>query len=411
MFRTATNSRIGKYLTKLIDNMYPTSTAFCIEWLKLENPQFSDSDKETINRKLNKLSQIKNGKKGIQIQDLGYFCELLNVSCEELLSATAHPITNETRATNYSFAFSKDPVYWERYIQRKDSIILNADEREKTVIDYALEFKNYELIKYLIDHNYIWFVNETQDFTSLTFGAGTKIERMPHGAFKLESELVFNDSLRTNIVSLALENKDISMLEYLHARETPDLYFCCCYTGGPGRYEDCYNPDLIQHIIQSDPSVINYFTESFKINYKGKTMPCIFPYTSQLIEQMIKCNSKHTKIALKNAVNHNKRIFETLSQMITHAFNLEYSSYPSEPKICSYSYATKYFTLYTGDFFSYMYYSTSMKNHLILCANIVQVHINSNNPEINSLIEELNQIFSDITELNQEKLLIENIKD
>ena len=38
--------------------------------------------------------------------------------------------------------------------------------------------------------------------------------------------------------------------------------------------------------------------------------------------------------------------------------------------------------------------------------NIVYITVNSDNPEINTLIDELNEIFTDITELNQDKLLI-----
>lgn len=48
-------------------------------------------------------------------------------------------------------------------MKREDKLFLNCDEYRKTVIDYALEFNNYKFIKYLLDEEYIWFVDNSKE--------------------------------------------------------------------------------------------------------------------------------------------------------------------------------------------------------------------------------------------------------
>ena len=408
MFRTASNVEIGKHLSELIDRKFKSTRKFCEEYLKLENPKISVPEKDEIDKKANKLSQIKQGKAGIQIEDLGYFSELLDISCEEILSAKEHPASNEYRYTNYNFALSDNEEYWKHFIHLDDEIILNADEYGMTVIDYAIKFENYKLLKYLIDNEYIWFVNENQNDFSDTFGAGTSIKYKSVQAYSLNTRLKYTDTLRTDIAALAMENHDFKMLEYLHARETPDLYFACFPAGRPYNYKENYNENMVEHIANSDSKVIDYFTKSFTVKNENRELTCIFPYTKQLIEKMIECNSKNTALALKNAIKHNKWALKALSEMVTDAFYSYDRSYYDEES--AYKAATDRFYMHNeGNFFTYNHlnvYPMKKDKYLMMKTNIVYITVNSDNPEINTLIDELNEIFTDITELNQDKLLI-----
>ena len=155
MFKVEKNNlKIGKYLDYLISQKYASRRAFCRAYIQTID---EDPTNETINNMSNRLAQIVKGNKAIQTYDLPYFCELLGVSCEQILSAGEYSAPIANRVTNYSIACSKNPAIWEAYINRADKLILNSDEYCKTVLDYALEFANYELIKFLMDHNYIWF--------------------------------------------------------------------------------------------------------------------------------------------------------------------------------------------------------------------------------------------------------------
>lgn len=125
MFKTD-NTRIGKHLSDLIKNSeYKNDRQFGIAYLKLRD---GDANPDDIQKMQNRICQIKKGNKGIQIEDLPIFSELLGVSIEDILSAgtALTPVLN--RKTNYSIAFSKDPAEWESYIQRDDKLILNSDD-------------------------------------------------------------------------------------------------------------------------------------------------------------------------------------------------------------------------------------------------------------------------------------------
>ena len=178
MFKLADNKEIGKYLLKHIDKRFKSHRQFCRQYIETDTGE--PADREHIAKMSNRLSQILKGEKGIQLYDLPLFCQLLEVSCEDILSAGRVCVPASARLTNYAAAFSKDEREWETYVNREDSPILNADEFGKTFIDYALEAGNYKLLKYLLDEGYIWFVgpDDKNHFTYFTgFGAGTSIEK------------------------------------------------------------------------------------------------------------------------------------------------------------------------------------------------------------------------------------------
>ena len=86
----------------------------------------SEESLEQIRKMSNRLSQILNGKKEIQLYDLPLFCRLLEISCEDILSAGKIHTFASAHLTNYAVAFSKDKREWEAYVNRENSPILNA---------------------------------------------------------------------------------------------------------------------------------------------------------------------------------------------------------------------------------------------------------------------------------------------
>lgn len=298
------NAKIGKYLADIIEQKYDSRRAFCRAYIRATGEEPTN---ETINNMSNRLMQIAKGNKAIQTYDLPYFSELLGISCEQILSAgeCSAPITN--RVTNYSIACSKDPKEWEKYINREDKLILNSDEYCKTVLDYALEFRNYEFIKYLMDNKYVWFDSRKDQDYIQTFGAGTSIKRREIGwiDYGLQGKLHEEDELRINLISLACDNNDIQMLNALRARENPQLYFRTHYLSGQHPdFDACYNERMIKHIAESDELVLNYFTDSFEIRdnvrYKdgsSRTHTFMFPYISKLLDQLIIKKSPFTETA------------------------------------------------------------------------------------------------------------------
>lgn len=325
------NKKIGKYLSNLIEQKYKSKRAFCRAYIQATG---EEPNNETINNMANRLTQIAKGNKSIQVYDLPFFTELLGISCEQILSAGECSVPISTRVTNYSIACSKNPAEWDKYINRADKLILNCDEYCKTVLDYALEFGNYEFIKYLMDNRYIWFDSRKDQDYIQTFGAGTSIQRRKVGYIDsgLNCKLMEEDELRINLIALASDNKDIEMLNQLRARENPQLYYRAHYLGRGNQldFDSCYNERMVKHIASSSEEILDYFTDSFEIRdhikYRDgskRVHTFMFPYISKLLDFLIKNKSTFAETALKKALKHNKQTYSTLCELILNVKNDE----------------------------------------------------------------------------------------
>ena len=324
MFKVAeNNSKIGKYLGKLIDERFDSRRQFCIAYLSAcgETPA-----SEKINNMSNRIAQIVKGNKAIQTHDLPYFTELLGVSCEQILSAGEYSIPLVNRVTNYSIACSDNPEEWEKYINREDKLILNCDEYCKTVLDYALEFGNYKFIKYLMDYKYIWFDSRNAKDSIMNFGAGTSIEHRNIFDFDngLESKIKNEEKLRINLITLAVDNKDIEMLNRLRAREHSKIYYYATTFYPPlPAFDELYDERMIRNIADSDEYVLDYFTDTFEVTdpliRRGGSNPTstfMFPCISKLLDMLIVTNSPFTEIALKKALKFNNSNYKKICDFI-----------------------------------------------------------------------------------------------
>ena len=408
MFRVEKNNlKIGQYLADLIDRKYESRRAFCRAYIHATGEEPTN---ETVTNMSNRLAQIVKGNKAIQTYDLPYFTELLGVSCEQILSAgeCSAPITN--RVTNYSIACSKDPAEWQAYIQHADKLILNSDEYCKTVLDYALEFGNYEFIKFLMDNKYIWFDSRKDQDYIQTFGAGTSIERRHIGYIDcgLEGKLRSEDELRINLIALAADRKDIKMLNELRARENPQLYFKAHYLSAQHPdFDGFYNERMVKHIASSSEEVLDYFTDSFEIRdqvrYKdgsNRVHTFLFPYISQLLDLLIVTKSPFAETALKKAIKYNRKTYKRLRELILSVKNDEY--YSSEysrnlwVKACE-----QYLDFFeNGNIVSFLaVYSNHNTDGII--TNVAHVTKTPTSPIIKHLVDELNESYLKIKNLKE----------
>lgn len=424
------NKRIGKYLSKLIDNSrFKNDRQFSIAYLHLTKAPEST---ENIQNMQNRICQIKKGNKSIQIHDLPVFAELLGVSTDDILSAGTVKLPTFTHKTNYSIAFSKEPKEIENYINREDKLFLNPDEYNKTFIDYALEAENYTLLKYLMDHNYIWFVgdnseeyycshrDDSRDFES--FGAGTSIKRRElHNIDLLEFTFKHQCDLRYKMISLALKEKDLEMLNKLHAKEVPFLYRLDM--GGSYVVENFVLSktknfqEFIETIVGSDNSIINYFFEPFTIKYTHLGHKYNFknifiaPFTGKILEALIINHQVfESKIFLQKAINHNqkmkniilKNIADYKQTLTDYHENQKYYIRENIEDIINADLYREYMFCKDNGFirFSPFFLSDPDTNSSII-TNIINVTVNSKDSEIQFLIDELNQLYFSLDEFNQ----------
>lgn len=398
------NEKIGAYLKKLIEKQYPSHRQFCKAYLIANGTEVND---EELRKLSNRLSQIIKGKKAIQTYDLPYFTDLLGVSCEEILSCGKSFVPISGHITNYEVAFSKDPKVWENYYKRPDKLIFNPDEYNKTIIDYAIEFKNYALIKFLIDKGDIWFVDDSKcDCSDRVFGfaVGTNIKRRETCSMDvpLNNELVYHyeeRSIRQSVIALAMENKDFNILYSLRAREIPTLYQLCFNTTHLSTHCcDYYNEDVIDEIAHSNDAVLAYFSDEFQIQDPWKKEHTfVYPFLSKVIEKLVASKSKYAEPVIRKAIEHNKRVFDDLSVIINDYAKCIRDSY-NDQNMCSLDdlkrHVMDHYIFFKEDDLVSFWFATLQQKHGKYYSNVVNANISSNDLLIGSLIKELNKSYN-----------------
>lgn len=326
MFTVKSKEEIGAYFGQLIDHKFSKSTRqFGRAYLKLLNPdpRYEPDDVELQNMST-KLSQIRNGRKGITVQDLPVYTHLLGVTCEELLSAGEYVVPAADFMTVRQFAASHDPSEWEVFVNREDKPFLNCDEFGKNAIEYALEFKNYDLLKYLMEQDYIWFVDLDPEKYMLNFGAGTSIKRRDLGqidtlTYDLCDLSKDSDRLRRQMICLALEHKDFEMLTTLKAREIPTLYGLSAPGTNDAHLDTFWDDDMIRQIADADDEVIDYFSQEFSIPERyqpERSHTYMFPYIGSVATLLIEQEHPCAEAILKRCADHNRRFLQNLKQTI-----------------------------------------------------------------------------------------------
>lgn len=414
MFKTY-NTKIGKHLSDLIKNSeYKNDRQFGIAYLNLRDGEANPDD---IQKMQNRICQIKKGNKGIQIEDLPIFSELLGVSIEDILSAGTALAPASNRKSNYSIAFSKDPAEWESYIQRDDRLILNPDEYNKTAIDYALEAGNYSFLKYLTDKGYIWFVGDDKKEYYIGFGAGTSIKRREIGFHDpLEYRMKEQDDLRFKMIALAIRNKDFEMLNTLHAREIPLLY-----TINPIQHwtlKDKQLPSsanieqMIETIASSENTAISYFFEEFETEAESNALRStfVFPYAGKVLDTMItEKRIAESKRFLEKAIDHNKKVQKCLKKLVDKSktrckelnSDLPDSSYYDDAYFRREALREYHFYSDTG-FVAY-YMPFYVKNATGFITNVINVTVSSKDTEVQFLIDELIKSYNYFIDQNKKK--------
>lgn len=404
------NEEIGTFVSSLIEEKYGSARKFCTAYLKTADE--AEPAEDAIRNMANRLSQIKKGTKAIQAYDLPIFSELLDVSFEQILSAGKCGDPKNSRLTNYTVAQSHNKKVWMTYIEKDDKPILNPDEYEKTVLDYAIEFRNYDFLKFLMDKNYIWFDSQRDNDYIVTFGAGTciqrnKFEECSDSAFirqpqmnGLQFKLKTEDQLRMYIISLAADHNDLKMLEKLRAREIPELYYKAHYLScAHPDFNVHYNKAMVSHIAKSNDKVLDYFTDPFEIRdqirYKDgskRRHTFVFPYISQLLNMLIENNSTFLEKALEKAIAHNEETLEKLRSLIKQSID----------NGCYYNDGWKREAIFSENGNIVSFRDPLAVTGII--TNIANVTKESKDAQVNVLIEQLNKSYNKVRNIRAEDM-------
>ena len=314
MFKLASNFEIGQYIKQLIKEnpKFRSNRDFGKACLEEENLPLTES---AINTKSGHISEITRGITAIQIKDLPAFTKLLDVSCEDILSAGKVRSYNENHITNYKLAASHDEKLWQSYINKESEFLLNPDEYDKTILDYAFEYRNYDLLKYLVENHYIWFVpQDPEKHCGVGFCGGTSIKRRPLGNSKtVEAQLTGNDSLRRKMIVLAIENNDVDMLDEFRAREIPLMYLKL----RGAEVSVYYDEDLIEAASHASEKVLDYFSEVITITPTLEKAPfqCMYPFLGEMIEKLIEQKNPYADTILRRCIAHNKNTYAQVNEL------------------------------------------------------------------------------------------------
>ena len=297
---------------------------------------------------------------------------------------------------------------------RRSRFCVSGGEYCKTVLDYALEFKNYPFIKFLMDHGYIWFDSGNDQEYFQTFGAGTSIERRQIGSidsgflYKLKQE----DALRVELIALACDHRDIQTLEKLRARENPQLYYRAHYLSAlHPDFDGNYNERMVKHIAKANDYVLDYFTEPFKIrdhvNYDDgskRSHTFMFPYISQLLDYLIIARSQFAETAVKKAIKHNKETYQKLCELILSVKNdpRYEKEYMKDIWIKSCEQDLDFFENGSIVMFRALYSNIDKNNYIDgIITNVPHITKLPTSPALKHLVEELNDSYIKIRDLKE----------
>ena len=310
--------------------------------------------------------------------------------------AVCKPITN--RRTNYNFAFSTDERDWIEYINREDCIASYADEFGKTVVDYAIEFKNYGFIRFLIENGYITLISDDRGLAGFNFGANTSLKVRPYEAKTFENELYENKILRTQIIALALEHGDYAVLEEMRAREFPPQLTMTTNSVHGVKFAEYYDEQYIEAILHSKSKVIQYFCEEYyvKSQWQNEEFLWMFPFMDELIVKAVKANSSKAITLLDAAIKHNEETYNNLKKSILYVAKRAREDFRRNVG----------FQEVIADVLR-DYHISEEKN--VICfwcyffreahqvvTNVISADVQSKKPEIQSRIDRLNELYSQI---------------
>ncbi len=405
MFCLETSKEIGAYLRSQIEAKgYPSTRQFSRAYLEKRDGSANDEEIRKLN---NRILQILKGTKRLQLDDLPFVSELLDLSCERILTAGKGHDPADSHVTNYSIACSRDRELWEKYMKRDDKLFLNCDEYGKSVIDYALEFGNYAFIKYLLKEGFIWFVDLTdRGDIGISFGAGTIVKRRDPGNTDIftQLELRYQDRLRKQTIALAVENNDTEILDSLRAREIPEME-STAFPVHSRNYQSQKDEKLLRALaLSKNAEILDYFSDEFTVtNALDQSNRFVFPFLGELIDLTIDSRRyPSAELLIRKAIRHNRSVLEQLKALIEAAYEHHRSRFGPDPKGAEDSVRRKILYAYDLDAVNFLvsfYYCPEKHKYTGMVSNLVRVTCGCSDPLLEELIAQLNEIYDKIVAL------------
>lgn len=285
---------VGEYIKEKINKLGLTQSDLANKMSDLMSGYTKDQLKDNISKWINQ-----NRYPGTQF--IYFLAQALEVSMEEIM--VAGEVTNKYEdrpVTLYSAGKSKDIILIDK-LMKNEEMMINYDEYDKTLLDYLIEFKNIEVIRYLVGEGYIEFdINYHSMTTQFRIYPG----RMDH---------------LKELIMLFIENDDVILFKKAFSRMSGILI----NENGKLHNNLVFKPDEVDKLVESS-EIFNYLSESFYkdekennyynhgVTYKNiPEMPTLSGSFNQLLMTSIN-NNKLDKVKklLTSGIRHNNEVLE-----------------------------------------------------------------------------------------------------
>jgi len=415
MISVASPEKTGEYLACLIKTKFDKRSDFCREYLKEEKIK---PDQNEIRKMNNRLSQILKGEKNLQAHDLLSFARILGISCEEILTAGEVHNPPPGRLTVYDAAKSSKKRVWKQYISHNQKNIKKNDEYQKNILDYAFENRNYGLIKFLYDNNYITELTQQyrgyDNYTtnSGTFGINHVFPR--YSSSVLGGIMYRKESWRLKMIELAAINNDTEMLKQMHAREEPRVHDISISDVNKDIY-DSHVPSVncLKAIANACDEITEYFSDEYEIIYPNVKKReyisfFIYPYAGELADILMKTNPEKANILLKQILKHNQRVADCLQTLIDEEWNYQDYWMTNDNNEKAYSIAHRSINIsYDFRYLSYMSRDNMFKTNIVRVRNLSSCR----NEGTAAIIKNINDIYDRIIGIRSEITVCGNTYD
>ncbi len=146
-----TTKEISEYLKDQMEKQGLKQAGLAERMLQLGDDSFSK------NQLTDNISKWLKGDRYPGTEYLFYLSQALKITIENILTAGESNEKYDDRITLYAVAKDYKLNLIDKFMNQNQEVFINYDEFDKTLIDYAIEFKNINLIKYLFDKKIIRF--------------------------------------------------------------------------------------------------------------------------------------------------------------------------------------------------------------------------------------------------------------
>ena len=250
MIKMKDSNEIGIFIKERLKQLNMKSSVLAEELAKAKGENYTKDQLRDL------VYKWVNGQRTPGIDYIYYLSKILKVSIEEMLVAGEVCEKYESRPfTLYAIAKSNNFEQLDEVMKTPTpdgSIVgVNYDEYDKTILDYAVEFENIEMIKYMIKKEYLQFQTYGSHITT-TIRIGGQCSYI---------------EMANKIIMLAIKYDDVELFSSIISRETPiwrteplidgDIYVRTEYQDG---FE--LSPNTIDNILYKE-KILNYLAQPY----------------------------------------------------------------------------------------------------------------------------------------------------